>query len=69
MTTATRIYVVTINGNDRLVRATHPAQALAHVARSIASVRVASQAVLVDLIGCGIKVESLEAQLGLPMEA
>ena len=58
MTTATRIYLVTIGDSDRLVRATHPAQALMHVARDIASVAVASQDDLVNCIADGISVES-----------
>lgn len=48
MTTQTRIYAVTINATTRLVRAAHPAQALMHVARDIAQVKVAGQD---DLLG------------------
>ncbi len=58
MATATRIYIVTIGESDRLVRATHPSQALMHVVRDIAAVGVASQDELVDCLADGIKVES-----------
>ena len=43
-TTTKRIYCVTKDGVQRLVRATHPNPALMHVARVTYSVRVATQA-------------------------
>ena len=52
-----RIYLVGHGQNMRLVRATHRAQALGHVARSIINVKVASQDELVHALGQGIKVE------------
>jgi hypothetical protein len=57
-----RIYRVTVGENDRLVRATHPATALMHVARDIAKVRVASQDDLVECFGDGIQVEDIKAE-------
>lgn len=57
MSAPTRIYLVTIGGSDRLVRAAHPSQALMHVARDIAAVKVASQNDLIDCLADGIKVE------------
>lgn len=56
---ATRIYIVTIGENDRLVRASHPSTALHHVARDIAMVRVATQQDLVDCLADGIQVEDI----------
>lgn len=57
-----RIYLVTIGKSDRLVRATHPATALMHVARNIAKVRVASQDDLVQCLADGIQVETVKAE-------
>lgn len=55
---AHRIYIIA-NGQDvRLVRATHRAQALAHVAKSSFSVSVATQDQLVAALTGGTKVES-----------
>jgi hypothetical protein len=50
MAAGTRIYLVTIGAADRLVRASHPATALMHVARDIAKVKVASQEDIVEQI-------------------
>ena len=58
MATAQRIYLVTIGANDRLVRASSQSQALYHVARDIASVKVATQDMLVSCMENGVKVES-----------
>lgn len=55
----TRIYIVTIDKTDRLVRATHPSHALMHVARDIAAVKVASQDALLQCFESGIKVETI----------
>lgn len=63
---ATRIYIVTIGENDRLVRAGHPSTALSHVARDIASVRVATQDDLLQCLQDGIKVEDIKAEQGQP---
>lgn len=60
MATATRIYIVTIGENDRLVRAAHPSHALMHVARDVAAVRVASQDDLIDCLKDGIQVETIK---------
>jgi len=62
MATTTRIYLVTIEQTDRLVRAAHPSQALMHVARGIATVKVASQDDLVARVAAGIKVETMDAE-------
>lgn len=62
MTTASRVYLVTIGEADRLVRATHPATALMHVARDIATVKVPSQQELIDCIADGVKVEYAGAE-------
>jgi hypothetical protein len=59
MAAANRIYIVTIGESDRLVRAGHPSQALNHVAREIAKVKVASQDELIACLADGIKVESV----------
>ncbi len=52
-----RIYLTGHGQTMRLVRASHRAQALGHVARSIINVKVASQEELVAALGQGIKVE------------
>lgn len=57
MATQQRIYLVTIGESDRLVKASHPAAALMHVARHIASVRVATQTDLIDCLTDGVEVE------------
>lgn len=64
MATSTRIYVVTDTTTEgarmqRLVRATHPSTALMHVARAAFGVRVASQEDLEELLGAGVKVETV----------
>ncbi len=56
-TTTKRIYSVTKDGVQRLVRATHPNPALMHVARATYSVRVATQADLEAAFKAGIPVE------------
>jgi hypothetical protein len=58
----TRVYRITIGDNDRLVRASHPSQALMHVARDIASVCVASQQDLIDCLADGIQVEDIKPE-------
>lgn len=64
MAASTRIYTVASNatGAVRLVRATRPAQALQHVARSTYSVRVAEQDDIVDSLTAGTKVEVAGAE-------
>lgn len=57
-----RIYCIQIAGTKRLVRASHPGSALAHVAKDIAIVKVASQDELVSLLAAGCKVESIHAE-------
>ena len=54
-----RIYIVGHGQEIQLIRAAHKAQALAHVARSIINVKVASQDELVTALGRGISVESV----------
>ncbi len=49
MATPTRIYHINLEGIPYLVRAAHPSAALMHVARNVASVRVATQD---DLVNC-----------------
>ena len=58
MATPTRIYYVSVEGVEHLVRAAHPSAALMHVARSIATVCVASQDDLVNCMADGVKVET-----------
>ncbi len=58
--TAKRIYLVTVGDKQRLVEATHPANALMHIARDMASVRVPSQAELVTAVKSGVEVESVK---------
>ncbi len=53
-----RIYLVTVSGADRLVRATHPATALMHVAKDIAKVQVASQQHIFDCAKDGVEIEN-----------
>ncbi len=58
--TATRIYVVRDGKNTpRLVRATHPATALRHVAEGTFEVAVATHDDLELLLGGGTKVETI----------
>lgn len=61
MAANTRIYLVRHKGDTsqpaRLVRATHPANALRHVADGAYSVSVASQDDLESLFGAGTRVE------------
>ena len=70
-TTTKRIYCVTKDGVQRLVRATHPNPALMHVARVTYSVRVATQADLEAAFKAGIQVEEIgskadDGQAALP---
>ena len=58
MTVAQRIYMVGHGQEIRLIRAPHKAQALAHVARSLINVKVATQDELVFALNRGISVES-----------
>lgn len=62
MATATRIYHVNLEGNQFLVRASHPNAALMHVARSVSAVRVASQDDLVNCLIEGIKPENAKEE-------
>jgi len=62
MTTTARIYRITIGETDRLIRATHPSQALTFVAKDIAKVTVATQQDLIDCLTDGIKVEDAKAE-------
>lgn len=57
MATAQRIYLVTLSARARLVRAATQSQALYHVARDMAKVKVASQDELLACIVDGVKVE------------
>lgn len=66
---AQRIYIVapkTVEAGApeqrRLVRATHPANALRHVAEAQYGVAVASQDDLVALLGKGVRVESIDGE-------
>ncbi len=58
MTTTQRIYIVGHGSEIRLIRAPHKAQALAHVAKTLINVKVATQDELVTALGRGISVES-----------
>ena len=64
MSAPTRIYAVLALGakHPRLVRASHPATALRHVAESAFSVDVASQDDIVNALQSGAKVEELHAE-------
>lgn len=66
--TMTRIYLVADSGTTttppRLVRATHPATALRHVAAAVLTVRVASQDDLLTALAAGVKVEDIKAEQG-----
>ena len=53
-----RIYIVGHGNTVRLIRASHRAQALGHVARSIINVKVASQDELVEALSRQIVVEN-----------
>lgn len=61
-----RVYVVADNGDKstkpRLVRATHPANALRHVAAALFATRVASVDDVLALRDKGVKVESIHAE-------
>lgn len=59
---ANRIYQVKLGENKRLVRSGHPATALMHVARDVATVSVATQEEIVDCMSAGIKVEDAKAE-------
>lgn len=62
MSTPTRIYLVTVGDKRRLVQAVHPATALMHVARDMATVHVATQSELVQALQAGLAVEDSRAQ-------
>lgn len=69
MATTTRIYTVTDKdtGDARLVRATHPSNALMWVARGAYDVHVSSQDELAEMLPAGIKVEDIKhEQQALP---
>lgn len=59
---ATRIYAVRDGKTLRLVRATHPAHALRHVADETFEVTVAGQEELVKALADGAKVEDIKAE-------
>ena len=59
-TTTTRVYVVPRDGKKRLVRATHPVHAHAHV-YDVRDVHVANQSELIYLLGQGVKIEEIPA--------
>lgn len=54
----TRIYVINGGAKPRLVRAGSKATAIAHVVRTTFTATVASQDVLVDAVGQGVRVET-----------
>ena len=56
-----RIYLVSGQGMERLIRATHRQQAIAHVANSMLECRVAEQDDLVQCLTGGIDVEDSKA--------
>ena len=62
MSTTTRIYIITQAEKWRLVRASHPSQALMHVAKDLLSVRVASQDDIVAALTLGVKVEDVSKE-------
>jgi len=62
MSTSTRIYIITQAEKWRLVRASHPSQALMHVAKDLLSVRVASQDDIVAALTLGVKVEDVSKE-------
>lgn len=68
MTAQTRIYLVSPKdakeGKPRLVRCTHPSNALRHVADAQFTVAVASHDDLERLLTAGVKVERIGAEQG-----
>ena len=62
MSTTTRIYIITQAEKWRLVRASHPSQALMHVAKDLLTVRVASQDDIVAALTLGVKVEDVSKE-------
>jgi len=62
MSTSTRIYIITQAEKWRLVRASHPSQALMHVAKDLLTVRVASQDDIVAALTLGVKVEDVSKE-------
>lgn len=67
MATADRVYIVESKDADdkslpRMVRATHPANALRHVAAALFATRVASVDDVLALRDKGVKVESIHAE-------
>ena len=62
-TTKTRLY----RWGDRLIRASHPAHVIAHVAQELDKPRVATQEDLEELFGKGVKPEAVRpVQADLP---
>ena len=61
--TTTRIYFIGAGDSARLIRATHPGPALAHVAKAAFTVRVATQDDLEALFAAGVKVEAVGAEV------
>lgn len=59
---ASRVYVVSNNGTDYLVRAANQAQALKHIVKSYVEVRVASQDDLLLLAGT-LKVQEASSEI------
>jgi hypothetical protein len=57
MAQQTRIYVISGDSTDRLVRAATSAQAIRHVVRNRFVSRLADQEEIVKLMGSGIRVE------------
>jgi len=63
MATQSRIYLVAAPGQAvRLIRATHPSNALMFVARDTLSVRVATQDDLIAHVGAGVPIEKIAAE-------
>lgn len=69
MTTKTRIYTIATGEKTRLVRASHPNNALMHAAREMFSVRVATQDDLENLISVGVKVEAAAVEANEMLES
>lgn len=53
----TRVYIVRIGGEERLVRATNRNRAISHVAHNTITCDVASQDDLINLVGNGTAIE------------
>lgn len=59
-----RIYVVSFNGQERLVTANAPSQAVMHVAAGAILARAARPADVARIMSAGGKVEAMEKQEG-----